>query len=155
MDQKQLRNLVRKILGDSDLIKYDDERDVELLMLTAATESHLGHYIHQVNGIALGIFQMEPNTEKDIWENYLRYNRDLSAYIKEYINEDWNFGEELEWNLAYQILMARVHYLRVKEAIPPKNDTVGLAKYYKKYYNTYLGKSTTEKATEKYNKYVK
>lgn len=60
MDKKQLRELVTHVLKKYDLYSADA---VELLMLTAATESNLGCYIKQVGGgPALGIFQCEPNT---------------------------------------------------------------------------------------------
>lgn len=40
MDSQQLRDLIRRVLKQADLIRYEDERDVELLMLTAAVEKH-------------------------------------------------------------------------------------------------------------------
>ena len=49
----------------------------EALMLgTVAQESHCGRYLHQLGkGPALGIFQMEPTTYRDIWENYIAYRQ--------------------------------------------------------------------------------
>ena len=46
----------------------------ELLMLTAAHESHLGTYLKQKGGPALGIYQMEPATYRDLHENFLRFH---------------------------------------------------------------------------------
>lgn len=153
MDAQQLRDLIRRVLKQADLIKYEDERDVELLMLTAAVESNLGQYIRQKGGgPALGIFQMEPDTEQDIWRNYIANRKELDWSVVDYctnIQDD----SELEWNLAYAILMARIHYLRKPGKIPPADDIEGLADYYKRHYNTHLGKSTVEKAIVKYNKY--
>lgn len=54
---------------------------VELLLLTCAAESAMGKYIMQVGGPARGIFQMEPNTEKDIWENWLKYKPQKEAAV--------------------------------------------------------------------------
>jgi len=153
MDSEQLRDLIRDILYATNLIKYEDEREIELLMLTAAVESNLGQYIEQKGGgPARGIFQMEKNTEDDIWKNYLKYKEHLALSITEYM---CNFDSEMKWNLAYQILMCRIHYLRIKEVIPTANDVVGLAKYYKRFYNTYLGKSSVDRAVEKYKRHVK
>jgi len=153
MDSEQLRDLIRDILYATDLIKYEDEREVELLMLTAAVESDLGQYIEQKGGgPARGIFQMEKSTEDDIWKNYLKYKEHPALVIIEYM---CNFDDEMRWNLAYQILMCRVHYLRVKEKIPAANNIVELARYWKIYYNSIKGKGTIEKAIEKYKKYVK
>jgi len=151
VDKDQLRDLITKVLKDVDLYS---ESAVELLMLTAATESKLGHYIRQVGGgPALGIFQMEPSTEDDIWDNYIYYKSDEFANsVSRYATELG--GEEMEWNLAYQIIMARIHYLRVKDPLPAADDVEGLANYYKKYYNTRLGKATVKGAIEDYHKYA-
>lgn len=153
MDSQQLRDLIRRVLKHANLIKYEDEREIELLLLTAATESNLGQYIRQKGGgPALGIFQMEPGTYDDIWENYIRYREDLGKLLS-----FCRMGEahELEFNLAYAILMCRIHYLRVKENIPSANDIEGLANYWKENYNSYLGKGKVSEAIKKYNKYVK
>ena len=40
------------------------------------------------------------------------------------------------------------------EKLPNSYDIEGLAKYWKKYYNTEGGKGTVEKFIEKYEKYV-
>ena len=154
MDKKQLRRLIEEVLTDSEL--YSEEA-VELLMGTAAVESALGHYIEQVgSGIAKGIFQMEPATESDIWNNFLQYNKPLQETVREFINErHFEYGEELEWNLAYQIIMARLHYLRVPEKLPSVADIEGQAYYWKRYYNTHLGKGTRAKYEAAYNKFVK
>ena len=155
MDSQQLRDLIRRVLKQANLIKYEDEREIELLMLTAAVESNLGQYIRQKGGgPALGIFQMEPETEEDLCRNYIDYRPELGCLV-----EDWTGSvfreDELEWNLAYQILMARIHYLRKPEKIPAADDVEGLAIYWKNHYNSYLGKGTVIKAIKKYNKYVK
>ena len=52
-----------------------------LLLGTAAQESLLGTYLKQNgNGPALGIYQMEPNTHKDIWIHYLNYHEACLLY---------------------------------------------------------------------------
>jgi hypothetical protein len=149
MHKDQLRALIRDVLTQVGLYSNSAE---ELLMLTAAVESKLGYYIRQVGGPAKGIFQMEPNTEEDIWENYLAYKGELSYKITSKFMT--NNLAELEWNLAYQIIMARIHYLRVPEPLPHPLDKVGLATYWKKYYNTSAGKGTVAKAIDAYEEYV-
>ena len=149
MNKEQLRDLICEVLLDAGM--YSDSA-VELLMLTAATESKLGRYVRQVGGPALGIFQMEPNTENDIYINYLKYNEDLEDFVDAYTSDA--LPDELVWNVAYSILMARIHYLRVKEKLPAATDIRGLASYWKKYYNTHMGKGTVKKAVASYNRYV-
>ena len=48
--------------------------------------------------------------------------------------------------------MCRVHYLRVKEALPTTPE--GYAEYWKKYYNTSSGKGTAKEFLDKYNKFL-
>jgi hypothetical protein len=146
-NKEQFRELIEEVLREADLYSASA---VELLMLTCATESNFGTYIKQVRGPALGVFQMEPNTEKDIWKHYLEYRDATEATVKRY---DTVAEDDLAWNLGYMIIMARVHYLRVKEPLPPADDLNALAYYWKKYYNTFRGKGTVKKAVNKYKEF--
>jgi hypothetical protein len=149
IDQKQLRNLITRILEDADLLNYSDGREIELLMMTAATESNLGEYIRQKGGgPALGIFQMEPLTHDDHWDHYIKYHAYLPAIFKAFYVDPHHIL--LEYDLRYAIIMARIHYLRDREPIPPAKDVEGLARYYKRVWNTYLGKATVEDALDDY-----
>ena len=149
MNKDQLRGLITDILSRNGLLKYGDNREVELLMMTAAHESKLGHYIRQVGGPAKGIFQMEPDTADDIWDNYLRYNTNLHDILSDYTSKEF-FSDELEWNIGYQILMARIHYMRDKQSIPPINNLKELSKYAKRVWNTSLGAATPEDYEDAY-----
>jgi len=118
------------------------EAAVELLMMTCAHESRLGTYIAQVGGPALGIYQMEPATEDDIWTNFLEYKHELSNKI-DALTCDLVYSpcQELSSNLVFATAMARVHYYRDKEALPDVEDIEGLARYAKRVYNTKAGKA--------------
>lgn len=125
-----------------------------LLLGTAAQESRL-EYLHQLGGgPAVGVFQMEPATHDDIWANFLAYRDDLAGQIKG-IAARINRGKhppagEMAWNLRYAAAMARVHYLRVPEALPDPDDTVGLGHYWKQHYNTSQGAGTVEEFVESF-----
>jgi hypothetical protein len=119
-------------------------------MGTAAQESRLGKYIAQINGPAKGIFQMEPATEKDLW-NYIS-RKDLTDLIGSTSGVFGSNPLHLEGNLIYQIIIARIFYRRVKEAIP--EGLVPQAKYYKKYWNTELGKATVDQYVKNYTTYA-
>lgn len=122
----------------------------ELLMLTAATESLCGKYLHQVGGPALGIYQMEPATHNDIWGNYLKHKPGTANAVKVFGSS----SAQLPGNLYYATAMARVHYLRRPERLPSAMDVDGLARYWKDHYNTHLGKGTVEKAADNYRRYA-
>lgn len=148
---KHLRKLIDLTLQEMDneqnKYKLNSKDAVELLMMTAATESELGTYLWQLGGgPARGIFQMEIATEKDIWKNFLYYNSDLYYLIAERDNIN-NVSD-----LRYQIMMARVHYLRVPEKLPGCEDVLAMANYYKKYWNTYKGKAIVSNVVYDYNR---
>ncbi|WP_417518760.1 hypothetical protein [Marinobacter sp.] len=144
----QLREyVIRPVLTSLGLYS---EAAVELLMLTAATESLCGKFVHQVGGPALGIFQMEPRTHDDIWTHYLAYKPELAARVKQH----GRLAAQLPGNLYYACAMARVHYLRVPERLPSAADVDALARYWKAHYNTHLGAGTVRKAIENYAQYA-
>ena len=53
----------------------------ELIVFTCATESLGGTYLKQVNGPAIGIYQMEPETYNDIWQNYIMKHGSLMLIL--------------------------------------------------------------------------
>lgn len=125
-----------------------------LLIGTAVQESRL-EYLHQLgNGPARGIYQMEPATRDDIWDNYLIYQPDLRGRIEAFVLTQQDRHDQLAWNLAYATAMCRAHYRRVKEALPNEDDIDGLARYWKRYYNTEQGAGTTAEFRDKYVRYV-
>lgn len=64
MDAKQLECLIQTVVA---VMRLYSVEAIDLLMLTAAQESHLGKYIQQLgSGPARGIFQMEPKTLQDL-----------------------------------------------------------------------------------------
>ncbi|WP_438967004.1 hypothetical protein [Flavobacterium sp.] len=130
------------------------ESAINLLLGTCAVESDMGTYLRQKgDGPALGIYQMEKNTHDDIWGNWIEFRWQIFGrlkfygFIKEY--------ERLGTDLMYSTIMARIHYYRIKESLPKKDDIEGMARYWKKYYNTKQGKGSVEDFLYKYNKYVK
>ena len=130
------------------------ESAVNLLLGTAAQESRLGTFIHQLgNGPAEGIYQMEPDTERDIQNNFLKYRTDLDKKVSTLRLSTDEFPE-MEGNLYYATAMCRIHYLRQLAALPGPNDIYGLANYWKDYYNTHLGAGTVDEFIHNYERYI-
>jgi hypothetical protein len=153
---QQLREyVIRPVLHD--LGKYSRNAE-ELLLLTAAQESGLGKYLHQLgDGPAIGIYQMEPATHDDIWQNFLEYKPTLGNTILRWEMPRAftdNNAKEMAGNLYYATAMARCFYLRFAEGLPHFKEVEAMAKYWKKYYNTPKGAGTVEEAKENYKKYV-
>lgn len=118
-----------------------------LVLGTGIVESRC-KYLKQIGkGPALGIFQMEPFTHNDIWRTHL-WGTELGMKVGNLVRPFSGRAPdptEMIWNLRYAAAMCRVHYRRIREALP-ENDAVGLAQYWKQYYNTPLGAGTVEKA---------
>lgn len=126
-----------------------------LLMGTAAQESHLGRYLHQVGGgPALGPFQMEPATYRDIWANYLAYRRPLANAVHDLAGVTVPNSEVMAYHLRYAAAMARIHYLRVPQRLPAADDIVGLAQYWKQHYNTPAGRGTVDEFVANYRRFL-
>jgi len=134
-------------------IEAYSENAEELLMLTAAQESHLGQFLHQVNGPARGVYQIEPATEEDIWNNFLRYREGLESKVDNLRILNYTVVAEMEGNLYYATAMARCMYLRHSELLPDKKDLRGMAEYYKKYFNTIKGAAKIEDVFDNYHRY--
>jgi|APSaa5957512535_1039671.scaffolds.fasta_scaffold325278_1 hypothetical protein len=126
---------------------------VELLVMTAAQESHMGHWLKQMQGPALGLYQMEPATHDDIWKNYLSRKKSLILILKDFMLPSSTPETQLLGNFAYATAMARLHYWRVSEPLPKASDPEGLAGYWKKHYNTSSGKGTVEECLRAYERY--
>lgn len=138
-------------------LKYIDlysEAAVNLLLGTAAQETHMGDYIRQIGGgPALGIYQIEPNTHKDVFDNFLKYRQDFCEKTRT-CSVGTSMDEALIGSLFYQTLIARLIYYRVPEALPEADDILGLAQYWKKYFNTYLGAGKVDEFVDNYKMYV-
>jgi hypothetical protein len=126
---------------------------VQLLLGTGAHESGGWQYRRQLgNGPALGFFQMEPFTHDDCWTNYLNYNPHLGQKILAASGLFSPDAAALEHNDVYAICMARVKYMRDPQPIPM--DLYGQAAYWKRVYNTYLGRGTVEEYITHYQMFV-
>lgn len=125
-----------------------------LLMGTAAVESRMGEYLHQVQGPALGVMQMEPSTHDDIIDNYLMHRHLLWQDIVRVCGVDGVKVDHLISNLSYAVAMARVHYLRRPEPLPDERDIEALGLYWKAFYNTPAGKGTVAKFVDAYQSLV-
>ncbi len=136
-------------------VKLFSRDAVTLLLGTCAAESRLGTYLKQIEGPALGIYMMEPDTYYDIWYNFLKYRvQYIENYNLELLQDDIIVPphEDLMCDLRLATFMARIHYLRVKQPIPSRLEEQ--AQYWKKYYNTYKGKGTVNGYISNYMRLV-
>lgn len=137
----QFRDLIVRTLRETELPRK--ESAINLLLGTAAQESAFGTYLRQTKGgPALGVFQMEPETFAAVQD----WSRKRYPLVIE-----GRYARELEWDLSLAILSARLNYIRFQGSIP--EDVIGQAEYWKRHWNTYLGKGTVEQYLRNWKKY--
>lgn len=149
MNIRQLRDLVFDTLEYCEMTVSD--RIVNLIVGTICHESKCGEYLKQIKGPACGICQIEPNTAKDIINNYILKRANLFTSYSRLYNKNLTLEQNLCYNLMFSIFMCRVFYLRFVEEIP--QDLEGQARYWKKYYNTSKGKGTVEQYITNYRRF--
>lgn len=146
--KNQLRSFITRTLRK--IPKFYSAQAIELLMMTAAAESDLGYFLFTQNGggPARGIWQVELETMRDNYGSFL-YFRDrlkedirVACYVSKYDEE------ALEYNIAFNLFMARLKYYRVPEPLP--TDVQEMAEWHVKYYNG-GGAATVENTLAKYN----
>jgi hypothetical protein len=110
-----------------------------------------GIFFKQINGDALGIFQIEIPTLKSVIQTL---NHPLNLKLNERILSACFYAihpspDALIHNLRYATLIARIVYRRETQPLPREDDIPRLAEYYVKYYNA-GGKATVEKTIKIY-----
>lgn len=125
----------------------------ELLVGIAVHESDGLLYARQVQGPAIGPYQMEPATFEDLHENFLRYQPKLLKAVNEWRAFSTSYAE-MAFNGWYATAMARANLYRFPEKLPAAGDLVGQAAYWRRHWNTPLGKGTVEQYIAHWNKYV-
>jgi hypothetical protein len=150
-DPEQFRDLIERTLkkyqaqvGDA-MPGFYSEAAVNLLLGTAAQESRFGTYFRQCGGgPALSPFQIEPKTFEWLQEKY----------HNDFVILRYTHSNMLETNLDLSILVARLRYRAVPKPLPPADSVTALAAYYKKFYNSPLGKATVTQFIDNYKRYV-
>ena len=141
---RQLKDLIERTLTefDSELVT---KVSVQLLLCTCAQESGFGTYLRQTNGPAIGIFQMEEPTFEWLREYYTNKYPQIAG---------WE-AREMEWDLKKAIIMARLRYRVAPDPLPEGETAESLWPYYKKFYNSTLGKATEYDFINRVHQYVR
>jgi hypothetical protein len=131
--------VIKPTLHDLGMYSYSA---LQLVAGTMAVESDMGKFLVQLGGgPALGVYQMEPATYTDIWDNYLRYNPSYVSLIFSMLDVTHRPpASRMIWDIRFATIMCRLHYRRVKEPLPEAGNIKGMAWYWKEHYNTKLGR---------------
>ena len=153
IDFKEFKNLI--LIPALQSVDLFSDNAVALLLDTMAQESGFATYVAQEGGPAKGVFEMEGNTYNNII-NHLSSQPILRNKILLACNfKDIPSVSETIWNLRYASIIARVFYLLCPGDLPDANDIEGQWEYYKKYWNSNLGKATREEFMANHQRYIK
>ena len=120
-----------------------------LLLATAAAESDLRARFQDSGGDAIGLFQIEYGTFRDLWRRAIPVRRPaLWRAMRERfggaVDGDIKF-EELQKNDTLCALFALVKYSESGRPFPPASDFQAQARFYKEIYNTALGAGSEDR----------
>ena len=146
-----LESTLRPTLMDMDMLSRSAEK---LLLMTAAHESGGFRHARQIGGgPALSYYQIEPDTLVDLYRNYLGYRPERKGLLDQFLPADSTGPETALMDPVYATAAARMIYYRVPEPLPDMEDDTEMARYWKTYWNTHLGKGTGEKFLDDWNRY--
>ena len=135
-----------EVIVDLTLQKMDmkSQDAIAMIMRTGMAETGFRHLKQMGSGPALGFFQVEPKTIMDTMDNYVKYRPKIGDCLSELGFDKRDVSYRVMSNIALQVAFCRLKYRRDKFAIPPANEIEEQAKYWKRVYNTRLGKGTVE-----------
>ena len=84
----------------------------ELVLGTAIVESGLTYIRQWGDGPALGLWQVEPSTQNDLYTNFLNYRPELGSALMELRALNLSMDENLATNLMYGAAVCRLCYYR-------------------------------------------
>lgn len=111
------------------------EAAIRLVLGTAVQESNLRKLRQDPSGPARGVFQVEPATLQDCYDNFLNFRPDLLAKVDSFLAPWPDKTAQLATNLIYAAAICRIVYRRAPDPLPAADDLDGLGKYWDRFYN--------------------
>ena len=113
----------------------------ELLIETAGAETDFGTFRDNSVGAGMGLTQFDKMPFYDVRDRTKEHNKEK---LKRALGIDIDLveWEHLRYNPLLSLIFTRLKYKLIPDEIPESLE--GRAKYWKKYYNTELGKGTIE-----------
>lgn len=139
--KKEIKEIIGWTLHQMDM--HSDDA-VELIYRTGMAETKYKHLIQMGGGPAVGFFQCEPATMRDIIENYASYRPDIMTKLYALGYDDTDAEMRMMGSISLQVAFCRLKYRRDKHSIPSADNIVDQGKYWKRVYNSELGKGTVE-----------
>ena len=139
--EKSIKKIIKWTLKYLDM---DSEAARDLIFKTGMAESGYRALEGYGNNPAIGFWQVEPFTMNDTIENYVNYRPEIKTKLFGLGYDDKDNEMRLMSNMALQIAFCRLKYRRDKHALPGIENIDSQAKYWKRVYNSELGRGTIE-----------
>ena len=81
----------------------------------------------------MGLWQIEPDTYRDFYDNFLEYRERLYDQVMGLSAPGQTFEENRTSNMWYGAAICRLCYYRAPEALPHVGNVEGQATYWKRY----------------------
>ena len=136
--KKSIKKIIKWTLNEMNMYSEDA---ASLIYKTGMAESGY-RALEQSGGPAIGFFQVEPATMRDTIENYVAYRQEIQTMLWAFGYDEKDDIERLMGSIILQVAFCRLKYRRSPDALPSCEDIEAQAKYWKKIYNSELGKGT-------------
>jgi hypothetical protein len=124
-----------------------------LLLGTALQESSLTYLIQLGDTSGRGghgLYQDEPEDLDDLKVNFLGFRPVLAGAVNQF-RRGGDDVRQLEFDMEWATIIARLHYFRSPQALPPE-DAEAMAAFYKSDYNTILGAAEPAQVLENFHR---
>lgn len=148
IDVRQFRELI--VRPTLKFIGLHSPAAENLVIGTALVESGLAALKQHGAGPALGLYQIEPATHRDMWQRFLMERRETRGLLALILAPTPDKEEQLVSNLRYATAMCRIIYWSRPGALPAAEDIDALGAYWKRCYNTPLGAGKAEEFARRY-----
>jgi len=150
--EKTIKKIIKWTLG---YLNMDSEEARDLIYKTGMAES--GYRALEGYGAnpAIGFWQVEPVTMYDTIDNYINYRPELKTKIYALGYDDKDAEMRLMSNLSLQVAFCRLKYRRDRYPLPKVVNIEAQAKYWKRVYNSELGRGTVKHFIEANNGHTK
>jgi hypothetical protein len=124
---------------------------IQLMIGTACAETHFGTFRDDYEPQGRGVYQFDGVRFNDIRDYLIVQRKDIHKIIIEEFGFDMRyigFNSALDHSPLLNSVLCRIGYYMKPEPLPYVGDVIGQAAYYKKHWNSSIGKSSPEKYIE-------
>lgn len=148
-----IRPVLKKMAARTGIRKLWTLAAENLVLGTCLVESDLFYLAQYPRGPARGIAQMEWDTYSWVLSALAEKHQEVYLSIFSFasdVDEGWTPWEQVRGNMFLSVALCRGRYWLDKEPLPPAKNIEALGAYWKRVWNTDLGKGTVRDFVQKY-----